>query len=111
MSDEWSSEELYVFNAVHEARAYGEMISPDIAMTIASWWHSPGSPNSTLLSTMGKVACDADMGDFATPAEYRSADNWNRWALDCLTVFIRNRQKNGMVTHLPGCAHEENEED
>lgn len=107
MSDEWSEEERYVFDAVLDARVYGETISPDVARIIAAWWHSPGSPNSTLLSTMGKVACDATRQDFATDKEYAECNDWNRWALDMLSLFIWYRQEKGLVTHLPGCEHEE----
>lgn len=106
MSDEWSSEERHVYESCHEALVYGEIITRDLAMTVAAWWHSPGSPNSTLLSTMGKVACNADISDFASAVEFDKQDIWGKWALNALAAFIKDAREKGHVTHLPGCKHD-----
>jgi len=70
----------------------GEVISDACAQTIASWWHSPGSPNSTALSTMGVVTADMELSDFANQYEYTHADNRDRDALDALKKYIQTKQ-------------------
>jgi hypothetical protein len=71
----------------------GEIISDGAAQAIASWWHSPGSPNSTRLSTMGIVTDDMCIEDFADAAEYLLADFDDAVALDALEAYILYRQK------------------
>lgn len=91
--------EREVYAAVYDAIQFEEIISRDIAMTIASWWHSSGSPNSTLLSTTGKVAPDVRLEDFASTEEYRNASQENRRCLEALDQYIRHNQNIGNVTH------------
>jgi len=101
--DEWSDEQRYVYGECHEALTYGEIISRDVAMVIASWWHSPASPNSTRLSTMGQVACDAELSDFATKKDFEKQNLWDKWALNCLAAFIKDAQEHGLVVHTDNC--------
>ena len=68
-------------------------INDAAAQTIASYWHSPGSPNSTLLSTMGKVSDDMSLSDFASATEYQSASWEHRRALDYLCTYILDKQR------------------
>lgn len=46
--------------AIEHANRTGEVISDDVAQTIASWWHSPADVDApiTLLSHQGPEACD-----------------------------------------------------
>lgn len=99
----YSSFEKAVFMECETAAQFEEIIFLDIAMVIASWWHSPGSPNSTRLSTMGKVTCDMRMRDFATEDEYKNADPLNRLALESLDRFIRDMQNSGDIIHTDNC--------
>lgn len=78
---------------VWEFFRFGEMISDACAQTIASWWHSPGSPNSTMLSTMGAVTDDMDICNFASQKEYGLTDKWGQECLDALKAYIADRQK------------------
>lgn len=66
----------------------GQRISDAAAQTIASWWHSPSSRNSTLLSTKGIVTADMLLDDFVTALEYDTADATNQAALDALEDYI-----------------------
>lgn len=68
------------------------IISDEVAQTIASWWHSPGSPNSTALSTMGVVTADMDIRDFADAAEYLLASDSDALELDALEDYIKSKQ-------------------
>jgi len=76
------------------------------AQTIAAMWHSPDSPNSTLLSTMGKVSSDISILDFGNPALYRGyapkgheSEDHNRFMSEALTElealdkYIRHYQQ------------------
>lgn len=78
---------------VWEFFRFGNVISDACAQTIASWWHSPSSPNSTVLSTMGAVTDDMSLSDFASQKEYESADRTNQQELDALKAYIADRQK------------------
>lgn len=78
---------------VWESDNYGHPISDACAQTIASWWHSPASPNSTALSTMGAVTDDMEIGDFVSPKEYQDATQEERDELDALAVYIAEKQK------------------
>jgi len=81
---------------VEEFKDWGVIISDAVAQAIASWWHSPGYPNSTRLSTMGMVGVETSISDFCTPAEY-SAD-WtsqtDRDEIDALEAYILVIQAN-----------------
>jgi hypothetical protein len=70
----------------------GTTISDAVAQTIASWWHSPGSPLSTVLSTMGAVTDDMNIRDFASPREYADSDFSQRLELDALEAYIEAKQ-------------------
>lgn len=78
---------------VWEWLQYGHLISDECAQTIASWWHSPGYPLSTVLSTMGAVTSDMSIRDFATENEYNASDDHGREALDALAAYIAEKQK------------------
>lgn len=78
---------------VWEFFRFGNVISDACAQTIAAWWHSPGSPNSTVLSTMGGVTDDMAISDFASQSEYGSADRTQQQELDALKAYIADRQK------------------
>lgn len=67
-------------------------ITDAVAQTIAAMWHSPGRPESTLLSTMGQVSDTMTMGDFATSSEYESADAMDKVCLDYLLTYILRKQ-------------------
>jgi len=84
----------------------GEPISDQEAQTIAAFWHSPDSPNSTLLSTQGKVSSDISILDFGNPALYRGyapkgheSEDHNRFMsealmeLEALDKYIRHYQQ------------------
>lgn len=78
---------------VWEYVTYGNTISDACAQTIASWWHSPGSPLSTVLSTMGAVTADMDISHFAGQHEYDMADAKSQQELKALQMYIRAKQK------------------
>jgi hypothetical protein len=78
---------------VWESMAYGHVISDACAQTIASWWHSPRSPNSTAPSTMGAVTDDMTLSDFATQHEYSSCTKQMADALDALVKYIETKQR------------------
>lgn len=78
---------------VWEFHRFGDVISDACAQTIASWWHSPASPNSTMLSTMGKVTDDMCISDFAGQHEFDMADRASQQELLALKAYIATRQK------------------
>lgn len=82
-----------VYFDVWEWRTYGHIISDECAQTIASWWHSGGSPLSTVLSTMGAVTSDMSIRDFVTEEQYDLAELLDRDALDALAAYIAEKQK------------------
>lgn len=65
-----------------------EVINDRAAQTIASLWHSPSEPLSTVLSTMGKVDRRMTRETFASDAEYAAAAPDDRRALDALSAYI-----------------------
>lgn len=72
---------------------FGSVISDACAQTIASYWHSPGSPNSTALSTMGAVTDDMCLSDFASALEFANAKEGDKQELTALQAYILDRQK------------------
>lgn len=95
MTEALSDEQRYVYAECQEAMEYEELIGLDVAMSIAAWWHSPGKPNSTRLSTMGQVTCNMRMSDFASEDEYKAASYLDRRALEALDQFIQDAQNSG----------------
>lgn len=79
---------------IQEFRRNGKIISDASAQAIASWWHSPSSPNSTRLSTMGKVGIETEIIDFCLPSEYEDSHTVQRWEIDALEAYIRVIQAN-----------------
>ena len=73
---------------------HGEIISDEVAQTIASWWHSPGYPQSTMLSTRGAVTDEMSICDFASGEEYDSVSLDDRHELDALEAYILDKQGN-----------------
>jgi hypothetical protein len=78
---------------VWEFRTYGHTISDACAQTIASWWHSPGSPLSTVLSTMGAVTSDMEISHFAGQHEFDMSDEREQQELKALDMYIKSKQK------------------
>lgn len=81
---------------VQEFKRSGKVISDASAQAIASWWHSPSSPNSTRLSTMGMVGIETSISDFCTESEYVSDYRLNseRNEVDALEAYILVIQAN-----------------
>lgn len=79
--------ELVESNSHLPMRDQREM-SDAAAQTVAAMWHSPATPNTTLLSTMGKVSDDMSMGDFASLSEYEACDAMDKLCLDYLMTYI-----------------------
>lgn len=65
--EHYTSENLHKYLAARTDVVIGDAM----AQTIAAFWHTPGSPNSTLLSTQGKVSSDMSIEDFADISVYR----------------------------------------
>lgn len=65
------------------------IISDAVAQTIASWWHSPAHPYSTLLSTQGKVDRYATLADFGNPDDAETEDDAT--ALQALGAYIDSK--------------------
>lgn len=86
------SSTLQVEHEVDRFIQTGEIISDAVAQTIASWWHSPSCPLSTVLSTTGAVTDDMNLRDFANAFEYDRADLSQRDELDALEAYIEDRQ-------------------
>lgn len=80
---------------VWEYITYGlsHIISDACAQTIAAWWHSPGSPLSTVLSTMGAVTKDMSISDFASEREYNQCEQREQQELKALEMYIKDRQR------------------
>jgi hypothetical protein len=95
----------------------GQVVNDRAAQTIASWWHSPGQPLSTVLSTMGKVDRRMTRDDFCDATEYAelirrgaaadpldSADARNdRRAVDALCAYITAKIATAESSYRP-CA-------
>lgn len=93
-----TSDELYAYMAeLEEGNDRLPMderseMSDRAAQTVAAMWHSPASPTTTLLSTMGKVSDDMSIADFRTHAEYLACDATDRMCLDYLATYILAKQ-------------------
>lgn len=68
----------------------GTVISDRMAQTIAAWWHSPASPYSTVLSTMGQVDRYMSLSDFGNPDDAETEDD--KAALLALGAYIAAKQ-------------------
>ena len=90
---EWHLTHNEVEFEVWEFLIYGNVISDACAQTIASWRHSPGSPLSTVLSTMGAVTADMTIRDFASVKEYEATTRERQQELDALAAYLKDRQK------------------
>lgn len=77
-----------VEHEVEEFMEYGTRISDGVAQVIASWWHSPGRPYSTRLSTMGQVLNDMTISDFVSEAEFNAASEFDQDCLEALEDYI-----------------------
>jgi hypothetical protein len=83
----------------------GTTISDSVAQAIASYWHSPSSPNSTILSTMGAVTPDMSIEDFCSDSEYARIENIdNRWEVDALGDYIYTKQTKAGMALCEECA-------
>jgi hypothetical protein len=92
-----NSQELYVHvgrvDHLNSTLAAGiSEINDSAAQTIAAWYHSPASPNSTRLSTMGQVTDDMTIGDFVSSAEYAILDDRERLVIAYLESYIISKQ-------------------
>lgn len=68
------------------------IISDAVAQTIAAWWHSPGEPYTTMLSTMGVVDRYTELSHFGTEAQCTMERA--RMALRALGAYIVDKQMN-----------------
>lgn len=83
-----------VLRALFDPKIFGERtISDSVAQTIASWWHSPGRPNTTLLSSRGVVMSDTEIDDFADPEEYDNCEDFERKCLNALQHYIQTKKR------------------
>ncbi len=104
-----TSKALYAYLAEldrsNDALPMGERseISDAAAQTIAAMWHSPESPNSTLLSTRGMVADDSAFSDFCTPREYEDASRRDKQALSYLGTYLLSKQGPSGAYRCPCC--------
>lgn len=105
MSSEVTEYVEAVYGVVRDAWTYEEIITDECARVIAAWWHSPGKPNSTALSTMGVVRCDTSLNDFSTQEEYNNANPADRMCLEALDQYIQHMQNTGQITHHIDCEH------
>lgn len=80
-----------------------DVISDAAAQTIASWWHSPARPESTALSTSGKVLATTDIYDFASQKEFANADDFNKMCLRMLNEYIKDRKRGYLSMHPNKC--------
>ena len=95
---------LGVLDEVADVHSAGKgIVSDACAQTIASWWHSPDSPLSTVLSTMGQVDRRMTLETFASEAEYASSDVPSRDALDALKAYIEHHIAAAPASYQP-CA-------
>jgi len=105
-----SEYEQAVYTVVADAWLHEDIITDECAQAIAAWWHSPGSPNSTALSTMGVVMCDTDLSDFATEKEYAEANGNDRMCLNALSQYIQHMQNTSEEIHGNSCECESQKE-
>jgi hypothetical protein len=82
----------------------GEIISDRAAQTIAAWWHSPGKPYSTLLSTRGIVDRYTTLSDFGDPAEAETPEDAQ--ALRALGAYIAHKQSTARSGPRPCACHD-----
>lgn len=82
--EHYTSKEL---SAYLDSLRPGKTINDRAAQTIASYWHSPNSPYSTMLSTMGIVDRYTDITDFVNPAD---CTEYAR-ELDALDAYIKDK--------------------
>jgi hypothetical protein len=94
--EHYTSETLYAYL---DKLKPGEIINDAAAQTIAEWWHSPGQPYTTMLSTMGVVDRYTTIFDFASPSD------WTSYAreLDALDAYIKDKISNAESSYRP-CA-------
>ena len=79
---------------IQEFMSSGKIISDACAQAIASWWHSAGSPNSTRLSTMGKVGIETTISDFCHESDYQVYSDEAISELRALEAYILVIQAN-----------------
>lgn len=92
-----STRQRYFYDVEAEVAAFkktGEIISDACAVTIASWWHSPGEPNSTRLSTMGQIGIETEIHNFCNAKEYANLSDLDREEIDALEAYILVIQAN-----------------
>lgn len=71
----------------------GVIIPNDVAQAIASYWHSPASPNSTRLSTMGEIGIETEITDFCTDYEYSNLGmEGDVYEIDALGAYIESKK-------------------
>ncbi|APC46272.1 hypothetical protein HWB05_gp010 [Streptomyces phage BRock] len=71
----------------------GKVIPDDVAQAIAGYWHSPASPNSTRLSTMGEIGVETDIADFCNDREYSNLVlNTSIYEIDALGAYIESKK-------------------
>lgn len=80
-----------------------DVISDAAAQTIASWWHSPARPESTALSTSGKVLATTDIYDFASQQDFDTADDFNKMCLRMLNEYIKDRKRTYLSMYPNRC--------
>ena len=84
----YTSEELFAYLYHLRGCRTGTVINDRAAQTIASWWHSPGHPYSTVLSTMGRVDRYMSLSDFGDPDKAETPDDAD--ALRALGAYIEH---------------------
>lgn len=80
------------------------IISDEVAQIIASWWHSPSQPYSTMLSTMGQVDRYATLDHFGNP-EHAETGN-DRLALLALGAYLTAKQESAGTGCRPCACHD-----
>jgi hypothetical protein len=97
-----------VEDAVRDWVTNKTLILDSVAQAIASYWHSPDSPQSTILSTQGVVTYEMTREDFASDAEYAALEfDCDKQELDALEAYIadvkRHHTPSGDVHHCSCC--------
>jgi hypothetical protein len=80
----------------------GEVISDRVAQEIASWFHSPREPYSTVLSTQGKVDHYMTLDAFGDPEQFEGFD---RACLLALGAYIADRKSTAESGYRPCACH------
>lgn len=85
MGDDAYADIAYITSLNLEAR-YGREIQDGTALTIASWWQSPGRVGHVLAQLASSRECDLDalVDDIDATLRNESMDERDREALDCL---------------------------